>query len=45
MTSLLDQPEHDERPAGRHGLPPIGLWWPMLERACIAGRMHAVDWD
>ena len=31
MTSLLDQPEHDERPTGRHGLPPIGLWWPMLE--------------
>ncbi|WP_448005550.1 hypothetical protein [Agromyces bauzanensis] len=31
MTSLIE-PAHDDRPRHRHGLPPIGLWWPMLER-------------
>ncbi len=30
--TIIDGPEHDERPARTHGLPPIGLWWPMLER-------------
>lgn len=30
--TIIDGPEHDERPARIHGLPPIGLWWPMLER-------------
>lgn len=32
MSSVIDEPAHDERPMQRHGLPPIGLWWPMLER-------------
>lgn len=32
MTSLVDEPARDERPKSRHGLPPIGIWWPMLER-------------
>ena len=31
MTSILE-PAHDDRPRHRHGLPPIGIWWPMLER-------------
>ena len=31
MTSLIE-PAHDDRPRHRHGLPPIGIWWPMLER-------------
>lgn len=31
MTSTLE-PAHDDRPRTGHGLPPIGLWWPMLER-------------
>ncbi len=30
--TIIDRPEHDERPARTYGLPPIGLWWPMLER-------------
>ncbi len=30
--TIIDEPEHDERPARAYGLPPIGLWWPMLER-------------
>ncbi|WP_173923714.1 hypothetical protein [Agromyces sp. Marseille-P2726] len=32
MSSIIDEPAHDERPTGQYGLPPIGLWWPMLER-------------
>jgi hypothetical protein len=32
MSSIIDHPEHDERRRGAHGLPPIGVWWPMLER-------------
>jgi hypothetical protein len=32
MSSVIDEPTHDERRVHRHGLPPIGLWWPMLER-------------
>ena len=32
MTSVIDEPGHDERPRPGHGLPPIGIWWPMLER-------------
>lgn len=32
MSSVIDEPAHDERPVHRHGLPPIGIWWPMLER-------------
>ncbi|MDR6906892.1 hypothetical protein J2X63_002578 [Agromyces sp. 3263] len=31
MTSTIE-PAHDDRPRTGHGLPPIGLWWPMLER-------------
>jgi hypothetical protein len=30
MTSLLEQPDQDV-PAAEGPLPPIGLWWPMLE--------------
>ncbi|MFD4420598.1 hypothetical protein ACFWN7_03725 [Agromyces sp. NPDC058484] len=32
MSSVLDNPVYEERPRLRHGLPPIGIWWPMLER-------------
>ena len=32
MSSLVDDPAHDERPRHGTGLPPIGIWWPMLER-------------
>jgi hypothetical protein len=32
MSSVIDEPAHDERPVHHHGLPPIGIWWPMLER-------------
>ena len=37
MTSLLDDrthddPTNDDRPHPAGTLPPIGLWWPMLER-------------
>ena len=32
MSSIIEEPFHDERPAARHGMPPIGIWWPMLER-------------
>ena len=32
MSAIVDQPAHDDRPKPRHGLPPIGIWWPMLER-------------
>jgi hypothetical protein len=32
MSSVLDDAQHDDRPKPGHGLPPIGLWWPMLER-------------
>lgn len=32
MSSLVDEPSRDERPKPRNGLPPIGIWWPMLER-------------
>jgi hypothetical protein len=30
--TIIDGPEHDERSTRTYGLPPIGLWWPMLER-------------
>lgn len=32
MSSVIEEPAYDERPRPRHGLPPIGMWWPMLER-------------
>ena len=32
MTSMIDDRAHGERSRNLHGLPPIGLWWPMLER-------------
>ena len=32
MSSLVDEPSRDERSKPRNGLPPIGIWWPMLER-------------
>ena len=32
MTSIVDEPAREERPKPRHGLPPIGIGWPMLER-------------
>ena len=32
MSSVIDDPAHDERPRHGTGLPPIGIWWPMLER-------------
>ena len=32
MTSVIDEPGHHERPRTGHALPPIGIWWPMLER-------------
>ena len=32
MSSLVDEPSRGERPKPRNGLPPIGIWWPMLER-------------
>ena len=32
MSSLIDRPARDERPSPPNGLPPIGIWWPMLER-------------
>lgn len=44
MTSLVDEPTHDDRPRPRHGLPPIGIWWPMLERPLqreVLENLHA----
>ena len=32
MTSIVDQPTQDDRQRSWHGLPSIGIWWPMLER-------------
>ena len=32
MTSMIDDRAHGERSRNLRGLPPIGLWWPMLER-------------
>ncbi len=32
MSSLLDDRAHGRRSRNAHDLPPIGLWWPMLER-------------
>jgi len=32
MSSLVDEPANDDRPRPGSGLPPIGIWWPMLER-------------
>ena len=32
MSSVLHDRAHGERSRNMHGLPPIGLWWPMLER-------------
>jgi hypothetical protein len=29
---MIDDRAHGERSRNLHGLPPIGLWWPMLER-------------
>ncbi|NUT57445.1 MAG: hypothetical protein HOQ00_01160 [Agromyces sp.] len=44
MTSVIDEPAHDDRPKPRHGLPPIGIWWPMLERPLqreVLENLHA----
>jgi hypothetical protein len=44
MSSVIDEPTHDDRPRHRHGLPPIGLWWPMLERPLqseVLENLHA----
>jgi hypothetical protein len=44
MSSVIDEPTHDDRPRQRHGLPPIGLWWPMLERPLqseVLENLHA----
>ena len=32
MSSVVDESAHHERPRPGSGLPPIGIWWPMLER-------------
>ena len=31
MSSVLDGSERDERSGAHAALPPIGVWWPMLE--------------
>lgn len=43
MSSVLDEPARDERPVSRHGLPPIGIWWPMLERPLQREVLENVD--
>ena len=43
MSSLVDEPAHDERPTRPHGLPPIGLWWPMLERPLQSEVLENLD--
>ncbi|WP_022894301.1 hypothetical protein [Agromyces subbeticus] len=43
MSSILDDPAHDERAKRAHGLPPIGLWWPMLERPLQMEVLENVD--
>lgn len=42
MTSLLE-PAHDDRPRNRLGLPPIGIWWPMLERPLQRELLENLD--
>ena len=32
MSSVIDDRAHGERSRSGQPLPPIGLWWPMLER-------------
>ena len=44
MTSVVDEPARGERPKPSYGLPPIGLWWPMLERPLqreVVENLHA----
>ncbi|AWB94791.1 hypothetical protein DCE93_03230 [Agromyces badenianii] len=43
MSSVLDDPAHDASAQRMHGLPPIGLWWPMLERPLQMEVMENVD--
>ena len=43
MSSVMDDPAHDERPRPRQGLPPIGIWWPMLERPLQQEVLENVD--
>jgi hypothetical protein len=42
MTSTIE-PAHDDRPRTGHGLPPIGLWWPMLERPLQCELLENLD--
>jgi hypothetical protein len=42
MTSTME-PAHDDRPRTGHGLPPIGLWWPMLERPLQCEVLENLD--
>jgi hypothetical protein len=42
MTSTIE-PAHDDRPRTGHGLPPIGLWWPMLERPLQCEVLENLD--
>ena len=43
MSSVLDEHAHDERAVRVGGLPPIGLWWPMLERPLRREVLENVD--
>ncbi|MFB6612503.1 hypothetical protein ACFCVO_19440 [Agromyces sp. NPDC056379] len=43
MSSVIDEPAHDERASRADGLPPIGLWWPMLERPLRREVMENLD--
>ena len=43
MTSIVDEPAHDERSRPGHGLPPIGIWWPMLERDLQCEMLENLD--
>ena len=43
MTSIVDQPTQDDRQRSWHGLPSIGIWWPMLERPLQREVLESLD--
>jgi hypothetical protein len=43
MSSVIHEQAHDERPTQRLGLPPIGIWWPMLERPLQCEVLENLD--
>lgn len=43
MSSVIDDRTHGERHRSGQPLPPIGLWWPMLERTLKREVLENVD--